>query len=41
MAIAIDFGITNGKQSDKDSLHSLDLKNNQYIQALEAVVPIV
>ena len=21
MAIAIDFGITNGKQSDKDSLH--------------------
>ena len=41
LAIAIDFTLSNGDPKERDSLHSLNLNNNQYYQALRSVGDIL
>lgn len=41
LAIAIDFTLSNGKPTDEDSLHTSDLSNNSYYQALRSVGDIL
>lgn len=37
LVTAIDFTLSNGNPSDKDSLHYLDLNKNEYLKAISAV----
>jgi hypothetical protein len=41
LAIAIDFTLSNGDPADVDSLHTKNLNNNQYYQALKSVGDIL
>jgi hypothetical protein len=41
LAIAIDFTLSNGDPKNPDSLHTNNLKNNQYYQALKSVGDIL
>ena len=41
LAIAIDFTLSNGDPADRDSLHTKNLNNNQYYQALKSVGDIL
>ena len=37
LSVAVDFTLSNGHPSDKDSLHYLDLKKNEYLHAIKSV----
>ena len=37
LSIAIDFTLSNGHPSDRDSLHFLDYKRNEYLNAIKSV----
>ena len=37
LSVAVDFTLSNGHPSDKDSLHYLDLKRNEYLHAIKSV----
>merc|ERR1712060_838533 len=39
--IAIDFTLSNGNPSDRDSLHFLDMNKNEYLQAIRATGDIL
>ena len=39
--IAIDFTLSNGHPSDRDSLHYLDMNKNEYLHAIKAVGEIL
>lgn len=41
LAIAIDFTLSNGKPTDRDSLHNLDINRNEYYKALHSVGKIL
>ncbi len=41
LAIAIDFTLSNGNPTDKDSLHYFDLNKNEYLQAIQSVGTIL
>lgn len=41
MAIAIDFTLSNGKPTDRDSLHNLNINRNEYYKALSEVGKIL
>ena len=37
LSIALDFTLSNGNPSDRDSLHYLDLNKNEYLNAIRSV----
>ena len=39
--IAIDFTLSNGHPSDRDSLHYLDMNRNEYLHAIKSVGEIL
>lgn len=39
--IAIDFTLSNGHPSDRDSLHYLDMNKNEYLHAIKSVGEIL
>lgn len=41
LAIAVDFTLSNGKPTDRDSLHCLNMQRNEYYKALTAVGKIL
>lgn len=41
LSVAIDFTLSNGHYSNKDSLHHLDMKTNEYLSALKSVGKIL
>lgn len=41
LAIAVDFTLSNGNPTDKDSLHYFDLNKNEYLQAIKSVGSIL
>jgi len=41
LAIAVDFTLSNGDPRDSQSLHTSNLNNNQYYQALKSVGDIL
>ncbi len=41
LAVAIDFTLSNGDPTNRNSLHYFDLNRNQYLQAIQAVGPIL
>lgn len=41
LAIAIDFTLSNGKPTDRDSLHNLNIQRNEYYKALSEVGKIL
>jgi len=41
LAIAIDFTLSNGKPTDRDSLHNLNINRNEYYKALTSVGKIL
>ena len=34
LSVAVDFTLSNGNPTDKESLHYFDLKNNEYLNAI-------
>lgn len=34
LSVAVDFTLSNGNPTDKDSLHYFDLERNEYLQAI-------
>jgi len=41
LMVAIDFTLSNGSPTEKDSLHYFDLKRNEYLQAIQQVGSIL
>lgn len=41
LAIAVDFTLSNGNPTDKDSLHYFDLQKNEYLNAIKSVGSIL
>jgi len=37
LAVAVDFTLSNGKPTDRDSLHNLNMNRNEYYKALASV----
>ena len=37
LSVAIDFTASNGKPTERDSLHNLDQNKNEYLQALRSI----
>ena len=41
LTVAIDFTLSNGHPSDRESLHYLDMNKNEYLHAIKAVGDIL